>query len=169
MSPSSTDAPHFTHDLIPMGVIPVLATISSHYREALIKMITTANAVYREFLRTDGAGFSGSVSIIGMFKIFISSFVFFILHRINIELCYHKGDCMGAVLAHDALCYSKLDKEDIIPKSKLTLKKEITFIPKLDLFTIFAHIPPPPKKKKNSYIVQSSLIKTRAADSHVII
>ncbi|XKL68542.1 hypothetical protein PGB90_004033 [Kerria lacca] len=91
VSPSSTDAPHFTHDSIPMGVIPVLSVISSHYREILRKMISTANTVYKDFLKSEeGLGFCGTVSII--------------------------GDSMGAILAHDALCYSRLDFEDLSPK-----------------------------------------------------
>lgn len=49
-----------------MGVIPILSTISAHYRESLFKMISTANAVYRDFLKSEeGLGFSGTVSIIG--------------------------------------------------------------------------------------------------------
>lgn len=49
-----------------MGVIPILSTISAHYRDSLFKMISTANTVYRDFLRSEeGLGFSGTVSIIG--------------------------------------------------------------------------------------------------------
>ncbi|XP_065202321.1 protein retinal degeneration B isoform X2 [Planococcus citri] len=87
VSPSSTDAPHFTHDSIPMGVIPVLSTISTNYIDALNKMIHNANNVYRHFLKTEeGFGFNGNICLI--------------------------GDCMGAILAYDALCHSKRDRED---------------------------------------------------------
>lgn len=66
VSPSPMDAPHFTHDSIPIGVIPVLSTISPQYREALRRTIATANSVYRDFLKSEkGLRFSGTVSIIG--------------------------------------------------------------------------------------------------------
>lgn len=72
VSPSSTDAPHFTHDSIPMGVIPVLSTISTQYREVLHRMIASANTVYRNFLKSEeGFGFYGTVSIIGKRRSFL--------------------------------------------------------------------------------------------------
>lgn len=66
VSPSSTDAPHFTHDSIPMGVIPVLSTITTHYIDTLNKMIHNANSVFRHFLKSEeGFGFNGNVCLIG--------------------------------------------------------------------------------------------------------
>lgn len=79
MSPSCTDAPQVTHDSIPIGAIPLLATSNPDYQEAVSKTITSANAVYHEFLKSEeGHGFNGQVSLV--------------------------ADSMGSILAYDGLC-----------------------------------------------------------------
>ena len=66
VSPSLADALHFTHDSIPMGIIPVLSTVSVQYQEVLHQMIANANTIYQDFLKSEeGFGFCGTVSIIG--------------------------------------------------------------------------------------------------------
>lgn len=80
-SPSTTEAPSLTNDLIPIGAIPLIATTSPEYAEAVTKTINSANAVYNEFIKSeDGKGFNGQVSIV--------------------------GDSMGSVLVYDALIRS---------------------------------------------------------------
>lgn len=82
VSPSSAEAPYVTHDLIPIGAIPILATTSPEYFEAVTRTINGANAVYQEFIKSEeGKGFSGHV--------------------------YFIGDCMGSIVGYDALCRSQ--------------------------------------------------------------
>uniref|UniRef100_A0AAG5DMX9 DDHD domain-containing protein n=1 Tax=Anopheles atroparvus TaxID=41427 RepID=A0AAG5DMX9_ANOAO len=64
---------------VPIGAIPLLATSSPDFQDAVNKAVACANQTYAEFLRSDeGRGFGGQVMLI--------------------------GDSMGSVLAHDALC-----------------------------------------------------------------
>lgn len=82
VSPSSADVPYITHDLIPIGAIPILATTSPDYNESVSRTITGANAVYQEFLKSEeGRGFTGQVCFI--------------------------GDSMGSIVGYDALCRSQ--------------------------------------------------------------
>ncbi|CAH1994519.1 unnamed protein product [Acanthoscelides obtectus] len=79
VSPSSIDIPQVTHDSIPIGAIPIMATSTSDYVEAVSRTITAANAAYQEFIRSEeGQGFAGQVCIV--------------------------ADSMGSLLAYDALC-----------------------------------------------------------------
>nr|CAI5848674.1 unnamed protein product [Callosobruchus analis] len=79
VSPSSIDIPQVTHDSIPIGAIPIMATSTSDYVEAVSRTITAANAAYQEFIRSEeGQGFMGQVCIV--------------------------ADSMGSLLAYDALC-----------------------------------------------------------------
>ncbi|XP_046390635.1 protein retinal degeneration B isoform X2 [Ischnura elegans] len=79
VSPSCTDTPHVTHDSIPIGAIPIFATSTPEYHEAVSRTINAANAAYQEFLRSEeGRGFSGQICLI--------------------------GDSVGAILGYDALC-----------------------------------------------------------------
>ncbi|KFB34885.1 AGAP000033-PA-like protein [Anopheles sinensis] len=64
---------------VPIGAIPLLATSSPDFQDAVNRAVACANQTYAEFVRSDeGRGFSGQVVLI--------------------------GDSMGSVLAHDALC-----------------------------------------------------------------
>lgn len=73
----STDLPNMTD--VPIGAIPLLTTSTPDFQDMVNRAVTSANAVYHEFLKSDeGKGFNGQVALI--------------------------GDSMGAVLAHDALC-----------------------------------------------------------------
>ena len=68
MSPSCTDAPHITHDSIPIGAIPLLAASTPEYKEAVAKVVNTANQVYHDFIKSEeGRGFSGQICIVGEF------------------------------------------------------------------------------------------------------
>ncbi|XP_065162391.1 protein retinal degeneration B isoform X4 [Atheta coriaria] len=79
VSPSCTDNPQITHDSIPIGAIPLLASSNADYQEAVTKTINGANIVYQEFLRSEeGQGFTGQVCIV--------------------------GDSVGSILGYDALC-----------------------------------------------------------------
>lgn len=82
VSPSCLDAPQVTHDSIPIGSIPLLATANvTEYQDSVSRAVTSANNVYHEFLKSEeGLGFNGQICII--------------------------GDSMGSVLAYDALCRS---------------------------------------------------------------
>ncbi|XP_076654421.1 retinal degeneration B isoform X3 [Halictus rubicundus] len=81
ISPSCVDAPPVTNDTIPIGAIPLLASSTPEYQDAVSRVITGANQVYHEFLKSDeGRGFTGQVSFI--------------------------GDSVGAILTFDALCRS---------------------------------------------------------------
>ncbi|XP_059163186.1 protein retinal degeneration B-like isoform X4 [Physella acuta] len=65
-------------NFIPLGAIPLLATSSSEYQEHVNTMVTSANQVYHDFLRSDdGLGFSGQVCLL--------------------------ADATGSLLAYDAL------------------------------------------------------------------
>lgn len=79
VSPSCTETPHVTHDSIPIGAIPLFACTSPEYREVVARVITNANNVYHEFLRSfEGRGFTGNVVFV--------------------------GDGVGSILGYDALC-----------------------------------------------------------------
>ncbi|KAM6423458.1 membrane-associated phosphatidylinositol transfer protein 2 isoform 8-T9 [Liasis olivaceus] len=70
-----------SQDHIPLAALPLLATSSPQYQEAVATVILRANQVYGDFIKSqEGASFSGQVCLI--------------------------GDCVGGILAFDALCYS---------------------------------------------------------------
>ncbi|NXD78509.1 PITM3 protein, partial [Halcyon senegalensis] len=70
-----------SEDHIPLAALPLLAVSSPQYQDAVAMVITKANQVYNEFLKsTDGAGFNGQVCLI--------------------------GDCIGGILGFDAICYN---------------------------------------------------------------
>ncbi|KAJ8263704.1 hypothetical protein COCON_G00161610 [Conger conger] len=70
-----------SQDHIPLAALPLLATSSPLYQDAVATVIMRANQVYGDFLRSlEGATFSGQVCLI--------------------------GDCVGGILGFDALCNS---------------------------------------------------------------
>ncbi|KAJ6656641.1 hypothetical protein lerEdw1_003528 [Lerista edwardsae] len=70
-----------SQDHIPLAALPLLATSSPQYQEAVATVILRANQVYSEFLKSqEGTSFSGQVCLV--------------------------GDCVGGILAFDALCHS---------------------------------------------------------------
>ncbi|XP_077164361.1 membrane-associated phosphatidylinositol transfer protein 2 isoform X2 [Paroedura picta] len=70
-----------SQDHIPLAALPLLATSSPQYQEAVATVILRANQVYSEFLKSqEGTSFSGQVCLV--------------------------GDCVGGILGFDALCYS---------------------------------------------------------------
>uniref|UniRef100_A0A3Q0QVE2 Phosphatidylinositol transfer protein membrane associated 2 n=1 Tax=Amphilophus citrinellus TaxID=61819 RepID=A0A3Q0QVE2_AMPCI len=70
-----------SQDHIPLAALPLLATSSPQYQDAVATVIFRANQVYADFIKSlDGAAFSGQVCLI--------------------------GDCVGGILGFDALCSS---------------------------------------------------------------
>lgn len=70
-----------SQDHIPLAALPLLATSSPQYHEAVATVIHRANQVYADFLKSpEGTSFTGQVCLI--------------------------GDCVGGILGFDALCYS---------------------------------------------------------------
>ncbi|XP_038615545.1 membrane-associated phosphatidylinositol transfer protein 3 isoform X1 [Tachyglossus aculeatus] len=70
-----------SEDHIPLAALPLLAISSPQYQDAVAMVISRANHVYSEFLKSpDGIGFNGQVYLI--------------------------GDCIGGILGFDAICYS---------------------------------------------------------------
>uniref|UniRef100_A0A8C6UQH0 Phosphatidylinositol transfer protein membrane associated 2 n=1 Tax=Neogobius melanostomus TaxID=47308 RepID=A0A8C6UQH0_9GOBI len=70
-----------SQDHIPLAALPLLATSSPLYQDAVATVIARANQVYGEFIKSlDGAAFSGQVCLI--------------------------GDCVGGIMGFDALCSS---------------------------------------------------------------
>ncbi|XP_039627909.1 membrane-associated phosphatidylinositol transfer protein 2 isoform X7 [Polypterus senegalus] len=70
-----------SQDHIPLAALPLLATSSPQYQEAIATVILRANQVYNDFIKSlRGASFNGQVCLI--------------------------GDCVGGILGFDALCYS---------------------------------------------------------------
>uniref|UniRef100_A0A8C5ZW47 Membrane-associated phosphatidylinositol transfer protein 3 n=1 Tax=Marmota marmota marmota TaxID=9994 RepID=A0A8C5ZW47_MARMA len=83
LNPSSHDEGCLSssQDHVPLAALPLLAISSPQYQDAVATVIKRANQVYSEFLKSsDGIGFSGQVCLI--------------------------GDCVGGLLAFDAICYS---------------------------------------------------------------
>ncbi|KAL0133524.1 hypothetical protein PUN28_000927 [Cardiocondyla obscurior] len=79
VSPSCMDAPQVTHDTIPIGAIPLLASSSSEYQDIVSRVVMSANQVYHEFVKSDeGRGFNGQICFV--------------------------GDSVGSILGYDALC-----------------------------------------------------------------
>ncbi|KAM8918375.1 membrane-associated phosphatidylinositol transfer protein 2 isoform 6-T6 [Lycaon pictus] len=70
-----------SQDHIPLAALPLLATSSPQYQEAIATVIQRANLAYGDFIKSqEGMTFSGQICFI--------------------------GDCVGGILAFDALCYS---------------------------------------------------------------
>ncbi|KAK2537800.1 membrane-associated phosphatidylinositol transfer protein 2 isoform X4 [Columba livia] len=70
-----------SQDHIPLAALPLLATSSPQYQEAVATVIVRANQAYSEFIRSqEGLSFNGQVCLV--------------------------GDCVGGILGFDALCYS---------------------------------------------------------------
>uniref|UniRef100_A0A3Q2PRR2 Phosphatidylinositol transfer protein membrane associated 2 n=1 Tax=Fundulus heteroclitus TaxID=8078 RepID=A0A3Q2PRR2_FUNHE len=70
-----------SQDHIPLAALPLLATSSPQYQDAVATVIVRTNQVYADFIKSlDGAAFSGQVCLI--------------------------GDCVGGILGFDALCNS---------------------------------------------------------------
>ncbi|NXO05458.1 PITM2 protein, partial [Rhinopomastus cyanomelas] len=70
-----------SQDHIPLAALPLLATSSPQYQEAIATVIVRANQAYSEFIRSqEGQSFNGQVCLV--------------------------GDCVGGILGFDALCYS---------------------------------------------------------------
>ncbi|XP_074463046.1 membrane-associated phosphatidylinositol transfer protein 2 isoform X6 [Larus michahellis] len=70
-----------SQDHIPLAALPLLATSSPQYQEAVATVIVRANQAYSEFIRSqEGTSFNGQVCLV--------------------------GDCVGGILGFDALCYS---------------------------------------------------------------
>ncbi|XP_068418594.1 membrane-associated phosphatidylinositol transfer protein 2 isoform X3 [Eschrichtius robustus] len=70
-----------SQDHIPLAALPLLATSSPHYQEAVATVIQRANLAYGDFIKSqEGVTFNGQVCLI--------------------------GDCVGGILAYDALCCS---------------------------------------------------------------
>ncbi|XP_078410700.1 membrane-associated phosphatidylinositol transfer protein 2 isoform X3 [Cetorhinus maximus] len=70
-----------SQDHIPLAALPLLATSSPQYQEAVATVIFRANQVYSDFIKSqEGVSFSGQVCLI--------------------------GDCVGGILGFDALCFS---------------------------------------------------------------
>ncbi|XP_078083236.1 membrane-associated phosphatidylinositol transfer protein 2 isoform X2 [Mustelus asterias] len=83
LSPMSYDESGLSNsqDHIPLAALPLLATSSPQYQEAVATVIFRANQVYSDFIKSqEGFSFSGQVCLI--------------------------GDCVGGVLGFDALCFS---------------------------------------------------------------
>ncbi|XP_017880824.1 protein retinal degeneration B isoform X2 [Ceratina calcarata] len=81
VSPCTTDAPPVTHDTIPIGAIPLFASSTTEYQEAVSRVIAGANQVHHDFIRSEeGRGFMGQICLV--------------------------GDSVGAILTYDALCRS---------------------------------------------------------------
>ncbi|XP_060699339.1 membrane-associated phosphatidylinositol transfer protein 2 isoform X2 [Hemiscyllium ocellatum] len=83
LSPMNYDESCLSHsqDHIPLAALPLLATSSPHYQEAVATVIFRANQVYSDFIKSqEGVSFSGQVCLI--------------------------GDCVGGILGFDALCFS---------------------------------------------------------------
>ncbi|KAM9055535.1 membrane-associated phosphatidylinositol transfer protein 2 isoform 1-T3 [Megaptera novaeangliae] len=70
-----------SQDHVPLAALPLLATSSPHYQEAVATVIQRANLAYGDFIKSqEGVTFNGQVCLI--------------------------GDCVGGILAYDALCCS---------------------------------------------------------------
>ncbi|KAM9194571.1 membrane-associated phosphatidylinositol transfer protein 2 isoform 2-T2 [Dugong dugon] len=70
-----------SQDHIPLAALPLLATSSPQYQEAVATVIQRANLTYGDFIKSqEGVTFSGQVCLI--------------------------ADCVGGILAFDALCHS---------------------------------------------------------------
>lgn len=55
-----------THDSIPIGAVPVLASSANGYKETINKVIAAANKVYADFIKSpEGQGFNGQICFIG--------------------------------------------------------------------------------------------------------
>ncbi|KAM3940596.1 membrane-associated phosphatidylinositol transfer protein 2 isoform 14-T16 [Leptodactylus fuscus] len=70
-----------SQDHIPLAALPLLATSSPQYLEAVATVVHRANQVYLDFIKSqEGMSFTGQVCLV--------------------------GDCVGGILGFDALCYS---------------------------------------------------------------
>lgn len=70
VSPSCIDVPVITHDSIPIGAIPILASSTNDYSDAVTRTINAANVVYH------------GISICSEVELFMLIFVLLLLYRI---------------------------------------------------------------------------------------
>ncbi|KAG7188206.1 hypothetical protein KM043_016080 [Ampulex compressa] len=103
VSPSCMDAPQVTHDTIPIGAIPLLASSNPEYQDSVSKVVSGTNQVYQEFLRSEeGRGFIGQVCLV--------------------------GDSVGSILSYDALCKSAQSRHNsensILESERQTMENE---------------------------------------------
>ncbi|XP_064416989.1 membrane-associated phosphatidylinositol transfer protein 1 [Latimeria chalumnae] len=83
LSPYSHDGDSLSssQDHIPLAALPLLATSSIQYQDAVLAVIARANQAYTDFVKSkEGTAFRGQVCLI--------------------------GDCVGGILGFDALCHS---------------------------------------------------------------
>ncbi|KAB0792480.1 hypothetical protein PPYR_14439 [Photinus pyralis] len=134
VSPSSTDIPPVTHDSIPIGAIPLLASSTPDYQEAVTRTVNGANMVYQEFLKSEeGSGFTGQVCLV--------------------------ADSVGSVLTYDALCrptryQSRHGSENSILDSDILVIKDEVQVNESGHLTA-----PSPRRRSSSTSDQSSLPK----------
>ncbi|XP_029083352.1 membrane-associated phosphatidylinositol transfer protein 2 isoform X2 [Monodon monoceros] len=83
-----------SQDHIPLAALPLLATSSPHYQEAVATVIQRANLAYGDFIKSqEGVTFNGQVCLI--------------------------GDCVGGLLAFDAVCCSS----QTVPESQSSSRR----------------------------------------------
>ncbi|CAG0923782.1 unnamed protein product [Notodromas monacha] len=106
VSPTASDGNvSITRDAIPIGAVPLFMTNSPEYHDAVSRVISRANSVYHEFLRSEeGVGFSGQVVIVGD-----SAGAIFAYDALEEGVGFSGqvvivGDSAGAIFAYDALC-----------------------------------------------------------------
>ncbi|XP_075220766.1 retinal degeneration B [Lycorma delicatula] len=125
VSPSCNDSPQVTHDSIPIGAIPLLASASPDYQEALARAISAANAVYNEFIKSDeGRGFNGQV--------------------------YFIGDSVGSILAYDALFRTGDNKNEAENNAPIDVDVTTVNDEKQDMSEMLKHLSAPQPRRRSS-------------------
>ncbi|CAH0548015.1 unnamed protein product [Brassicogethes aeneus] len=133
VSPSCIDVPQVTHDSIPIGAMPVLATSTQDYQEAVSRTINCANNAYQEFIKSEeGQGFTGQICFV--------------------------ADSIGSILGYDALCRtlkyaSRHGSENSILDNDAGFKDEVQVNETGHL------VAPSPRRRSSSTSDQSGQIK----------
>ncbi|KAI4472055.1 phosphatidylinositol transfer protein [Holotrichia oblita] len=125
ISPMCSDVPQVTHDSIPIGAIPLLATSTPDYQENITKTINGANIVYQEFLRSDeGRGFTGQVCIV--------------------------ADSIGSILTYDAMCRTTKYQSRHGSENSILDQDPISFRDNVQINDTGLLIAPSPRRRSSS-------------------
>ncbi|RZF42912.1 hypothetical protein LSTR_LSTR003628 [Laodelphax striatellus] len=134
VSPSCNEQPHVTHDSIPIGAIPVLASVAPDYQEALGRTAHAANAVYAEFVKHKTT----------------FTFIFF-----------STGDSVGSILAYDILC--KTPDPKIETENNIAIDVEVASdernIGQQDYSDMMKHLLAPQPRRRSSSTSEGKDIK----------
>ncbi|KAK9696128.1 Phosphatidylinositol transfer protein [Popillia japonica] len=151
ISPMCSDVPQVTHDSIPIGAVPLLATSTPDYQENITKTINGANIVYQEFLRSDeGRGFTGQVCVSSIIPVCSEEFLRSDEGRgFTGQVCV-VADSIGSILAYDAMCRTTKYQSRHGSENSILDQDPISFRDNVQINDTGLLIAPSPRRRSSS-------------------